>query len=171
MSDLTMAKVRALYDDMVVIEKNMKTMESKMRMDMARLEKQSSEPRAAGSNSMPLVAVVSLVTFILGLACALAFSRPWWVSLALVLPGLAFLFLTWIWIAKYQVDRPAARERSQGYKWTEERFAAACSKHSPREWGACRDVLLGGMSIESAATKNKMFPAQVQRLVEQMNNS
>lgn len=170
MSDLTMAKIRALYEDMVLMEKNMKAMEQKMRMDMVRLEKKVNEPRVAGSSSMPLVVVAALITFILGLAFALAFSRPWWVSLGLIGPGIGLLFLTWIWIAKHQVDQPAAQERRQGYKWTEERFAAACSKHSPREWAACRDVLLGGMSVESAAKKHKMFADQVQRLVETMND-
>lgn len=182
MSDLTMAKIRALYEDMVLMEKNMKTMEQKMRMDMVRLEKKVSEPGAAGSSSMPLVVVAALITFILGLAFALAFSRPWWVSLGLVLPGLSFLFLTWLWMERRRNqppahEKPVARTRTQEQSQASalEQFQAACLAARPQVQGrnrdACRDVLLNGMTVEAAAARHKLFVDAVQECVERLKNS
>ncbi|MDD2845110.1 MAG: hypothetical protein PHT57_09165 [Rhodoferax sp.] len=171
MSDLTMAKIRALYEDMVLMEKNMKTMEQKMHIAIERLEKKVSVPRAYGSNSMPFVVVVALTTFILGLAFALAFSRPWWVSIGLVLPGLAFIFLTWLWIEKgrHQPPAHAAYEKPVAGMWTQEQFQSACLTVRPKIEGknqdACRDVVFGGMTAKDAATKHQLSAIDVQRCI------
>lgn len=181
MSDLTMAKVRALYEDMVQIEQNMVALERKVAQGIA----------AMGSRPSPVTRIVNkreagwvVVVRVAVLACALGLelglslaSSSGWRPVLIAVP----IVLAVVWVGGEIVGRllPANSEEISSAPWltpgspkhkiTRDDFERTCldKKINGREKDACADVIFGNLTVENAARNHKLGPTPVaSRLLE-----
>lgn len=166
MSDLTMAKVKALYQDMVLIEQNMVELDRKAELRVAMLDKFNrgqNEVQSSLGNTLKTIVLSASVGFSLGLALA---SDSGFKILLICIPlGLA---IAWA-IATHLERRRTTIEHKDPVPLSTSPVVKGCSREDfiqrcfdarieGRDKEACEDVLFGNLSVEDAARKHKLFP-------------
>lgn len=169
MSDLTMAKVKALYQDMVLIEQNMVELDRKAELRVAMLDKRATfnrgqnEVQSSLGNTLKTIVMSASVAFSLGLA--LSSDSDFKILLICIPVGLA---IAW-GIATHLERRRTTIEHKDPVPLSTSPVVKGCSREDfiqrcldarieGRDKEACEDVLFGNLSVEDAARKHKLFP-------------
>ena len=176
MSDLTMGKVKKLYEDMVAMEQNMASMEKRVNGNLMVLERRAAQhlqvpqPQNQSSAASSLKTVVAVASIAFGIG--ISFSPG--AGISLVMAGIPVgMGVAW-GIASYlekggnhSAKTIASKETEQ--IWTEEKIQSAFANLRPgveeRIQAACRDVLIHGLSVNAASAKQKIFHDQVERTI------
>lgn len=169
MTDLTMAKVKQLYQDMVAMEQNVITLEKRTTLRVALLERRTthelSPSKGYSSRSGTLKTIVMAASIAFGLGVSVSSGSDFRMLLAGIPIGLgiAWAFVVYLEWRKANQEEDTHTQETRGpvnRQMTKDDFIRVCLSNRIGGWDkdACEDVILGGLSIEDTAKKYKMFP-------------
>jgi hypothetical protein len=168
MTDLTMGKVKALYQDMVAIEQNIQAMSRAMKAQLATLVTRAASTRSLRNINSSLKTIVTAAAIAFGLGVSITpGSRVSVLFAGIPLGlGLAWAFVEYLERSKSettQLDQPTVTVPIR-QQITESEFLNACleARIEGSVKDACEAVIFRGLEIEDATKIAKTFPSVIE---------